>query len=96
MDSVLGTGQWLISDWLTLTIVSIVFSVLGRARVPPIREITIPCLELSGAVVSVQRELDTRLDRCYILVQFFVCTKMHKKRKEAFPYIRVKSPYHYS
>ena len=43
--------------------------VLGRARVVPIREITIPRLELSVAVVSVQlretiqRELDMRLDR---------------------------------
>ena len=43
--------------------------VLGRARVAPIREITIPRLELSAAVVSVQlretiqRELDMRLDR---------------------------------
>ena len=43
--------------------------ILGRARVAPIREITIPRLELSAAVVSVQlresiqRELDMKLDR---------------------------------
>ena len=43
--------------------------ILGKARVAPIREITIPRLELSAAVVSVQlresiqRELDMKLDR---------------------------------
>ncbi len=63
--------------------------VLGRARVAPIREITIPRLELSAAVVSVQlretiqRELDMRLDRVtfwcdslYVLK----CIRNEKKR----------------
>ncbi len=67
--------------------------VLGRARVAPIREITIPRLELSAAVVSVQlretiqRELDMRLDRVTFWcdsLSVLKCIRNEKKRFHTF------------
>lgn len=60
---------------------------MGKARVTPLKTVTISCLELTAAVLAVRVNLMLKAELKIQLQESVFCAEKYKEREQAFPYV---------